>query len=358
MRVTGKEYSRFAFLFSGMLLFLGMAFAVEQKGKFIGAMPTEYPAWFKQSFLDFNDDIREAAANGKRLMVLFHQDGCPYCNVLVERNLAQKDIEQAIRKNLDVVAINMWGDREVASIEGKTYTEKSFAAALKVQFTPTILFFNEEGKMILRLNGYVPPERFKVAIDFVTGKHEKQMAYRDYVEKHLAPGKSGDLIRQSFFAEKPYNLAQVKGKQPFALFFEQKDCPNCETLHKQVLVDEETRDVIKNFHTVQLDMWSDTPVVGPDGNKTTARDLAKQLDVKYAPTIVIFNKDGKEIIRSEAFFKIFHTQGLFDYVLSESYIKQPSFQRYLSDRAHDIQAQGKDVDIWSLADEEKPSGKK
>lgn len=356
MRVS-NEFTRFALCFCGVLLLFASALAAEDKGKFLGAKQTEYPAWFKESFLDFNEDIKEAAANGKRLVVLFHQDGCPYCNVLVERNLAQKDIEQAIRKNFDVVAVNLWGDREVASIEGKKYTEKTFAAALKVQFTPTILFFNEEGKMILRLNGYIPPDRFKVAIDYIAGKHEKQIAYRDYVQKHLAAGKGGDLIRQSFFAEKPYNLAEVRGKKPFALFFEQKDCPNCETLHSQVLVDDETRDIIGKFHTVQLDMWSDTPVVDANGKKTTARKLAKQLDVKYAPTIVIFNKDGKEIIRSEAFFKVFHTQGMFAYVLSGRYAEQPSFQRYLSDRAHEIQAQGKDVDIWSFADEEKKPGK-
>ena len=59
-----------------------------------------------------------------------------------------------------------------------------------------------------------------------------------------------------------------------------------------------------------------------------------------------FNEKGKEIIRSEAFFKVFHTQGIFDYVLSGSYKKQPSFQRYLTERADHIMEQGKNVDIW------------
>ena len=70
--------------------------------------------------------------------------------------------------------------------------------------------------------------------------------------------------------------------------------------------------------------------------------------MKYAPTIVIFNAQGDEVIRSEAFFKIFHTTGLFTYVSSGSYTKEPNFQRYLSGVAHDIQASGKDVDIWHM----------
>lgn len=333
--------------------------AAKPKGKFYGAKPTEYPKWFKESFLDFNEDIAEAAAVGKRLMVVFHQNGCPYCNVLVERNLAQKDIEKAVKENFDVVAINMWGSREVASIGGKSYTEKTFSAALKVQFTPTILFFNEQGKIVLRLNGYIPPRRFKVAIDYVSKKQETKISYRDYMAKHLPKGasaKSGSakLHSQDFFAAKPYDLTRKKTKtKPLVVFFEQKDCPNCDTLHKKVLVDKGIRKTVKDFDVVQFDMWSETAVITPEGKKTTAKNWAKQLDVKYAPTIVVFDAEGKEIIRSEAFFKIFHTNGIMTYVSSGSYIKQPSFQRYLAGVAHDIQATGKDVDIWHLEGESK-----
>ena len=38
----------------------------------------EQPGWFKNSFLDLNEDIEEARASGKRLMIFFYQDGCPY----------------------------------------------------------------------------------------------------------------------------------------------------------------------------------------------------------------------------------------------------------------------------------------
>ena len=331
------------------------AAGADAKGKFYGAMKTEYPAWFKESFLDFNEDIAEASKNGKRLMILFHQDGCPYCNVLVERNLAQKDIEQLVRKNFDVVAMNMWGDREVVSVAGKPYTEKTFAAALKVQFTPTILFFDEQRKMILRLNGYLPPDRFKAALQYVADKKEKTIDYREYMAKVVPTNASGKLNQQQFFQSPPYDLTRKAGSdKPFALFFEQKDCPNCNTLHDKVLIDKETREVIKQFDTVQLDMWSDTKVKMPDGKTYTARELAKKLDIKYAPTIVVFSPRGDEVIRSEAFFKVFHTQGIFAYVISGSYEKEPSFQRYLADRAKAFQQQGRDVDIWRLADE--PTG--
>lgn len=335
-----------------MLFSATVAQGSETKGRFYGVKQTEYPDWFKHSFFNLKDDLAEAAKSGKRLMLLFSQNGCPYCNSLVERNLAQKDTQEAIRQNLDVIHINMWGDNEVTGLDGKSYTEKTFAAAMKVQFTPTILFFDEQGKTVLRLNGYLPPNRFKIAIDYVTRKKEKQTGYREYVAANQPRAMKGDLHAQEFFRKEPFDLrpaAGAKGK-PIAVFFEQKDCPDCDALHEKVLSDKDIRDALGKFHAVQLDMWSKTELTAPDGKKTNARDWARALDVKYAPTIVVFDGQGEEIIRSEAMFKVFHTRGIFDYVLTGGYREQPSFQRWLSARAEHFREQGKDVDIWSFAD--------
>ena len=62
--------------------------ASEELGEFLGAMDTEHPGWFKESFLDFEEDIDEAAAEGRRLVLYFWQTGCPYCNALIEHNFA------------------------------------------------------------------------------------------------------------------------------------------------------------------------------------------------------------------------------------------------------------------------------
>jgi thioredoxin-related protein len=339
-----------------VLLFTTTAIAKEKpEGAFFGAKETEYPAWFKESFLDIREDIEEASGSGKRLMVLFHQDGCPYCNALVERNLAQKEIETKVRENLDVVAINMWGDRQLTFVDGKEYTEKSFAEHLKVQFTPTTLFFNEQGEVILRINGYRSPQRFSVDLDYVIQHQEGKMAYRDFVKTNLPSAKTRKKLNtQDFFIKEPYNLTRKSGSaaRPLAVFFEQKDCPNCDRMHSKVMPDQDLRKTIKQFDVVQLDMWSKTPVTTPQGKTMTAREWAKQLDVKYAPSIVLFNEHGEEVIRTEAAFKVFHTWGIFNYVLSGAYKEQPSFQRYLTEFADHFREQGRDVDIWRFADEQ------
>ena len=157
------------------------------------------------------------------------------------------------------------------------------------------------------------------------------------------------MIPESFFTQEPFNLDRSSGAQgrPIAVFFEQADCPNCVTLHQSVLVDESTRLIIAAFDAVQLDMWSaKTKVVTPSGQTMTARDWANELGVAYAPTIVLFDAAGNEVIRSEAWFKMFHTQSLFTYVTNEAFRTEPNFQRYISTRADHLMEQGIDVDIW------------
>ena len=52
----------------------------------------EKPAWFKDSFLDIRDDVNEASDSGKRVLLYFYQDGCPYCERLLKENMSQQNI--------------------------------------------------------------------------------------------------------------------------------------------------------------------------------------------------------------------------------------------------------------------------
>ncbi|WP_456405752.1 thioredoxin family protein, partial [Thiolapillus sp.] len=135
----------------------------------------EQPDWFKESFLDLREDVQEAAAQNRRVMLYFYQDGCPYCAKLLKDNFGNPQIAKKTRKHFDVIAINLWGDREVVNLDGQVTTEKQFAESLKVQYTPTLLFLNEQGKVVVRLNGYYEPDKFDLVLNYVAGKHEKEM---------------------------------------------------------------------------------------------------------------------------------------------------------------------------------------
>ena len=335
-------------LASLLLVAVQVLVADEEKiGSFSGAKPTTHPTWFKESFLDFEEDIAEAAAQGKRLVLYVYQSGCPYCNALVQHNFAQRDIAQTTQDSFDLVTINMWGDREVIQVGGQSFTEKTLAEALKVQFTPTLLFFNEAGKVVLRVNGYYPPDAFRAALEYARTHTNQSSSFNEFMSTLPSVNReSGSLHNEVFFVPPPFDLSARDGR-PLAVFFEQSHCLECDTFHQKVLSQPIVRSQAEKLTAVQLDLWSDIPIVTPDGRSTTARKWARELDVGFAPTVVLFNASGAEVVRLEAAFQTFHTQGIFRYVLDQAYEQQPSFQRYLSMHADELREQGYDVDIWS-----------
>lgn len=332
----------------GAWAFLGVlctpAFAAE-KAELRGVGQFEIPAWFKLSFLDLREDISEASRNGKRLLLYFGQDGCPYCAQLFNTNFSQPHIVDYTRKHFDAIAFNIWGDREVTDFPGVKLPEKEFAANLKVRFTPTILFINEKGETALRINGYYPPHQFLAALQYVAEKQEGKTTFRDYLARTMPAPAKGVLQPEPFFAKPPYDLSQVAGDKPVAVFFEQKDCAGCDRMHKEISGDPETMKLLKRFHAIQLDRWSTTSVVTPSGQPITARQWADELNIVYLPNVVIFEA-GKEAIRIEALMKGFHVQSVLDYVASGAYKTQPELQRFIRERADRLREQGVVVDIW------------
>ena len=103
--VRPTAWHRIIWVFVSLLLLATASPAAEE------AEYPEQPAWFKQSFLDLREDVAEAKQAGKRVLLYFHQDGCPYCARLLRENFGNRRIAEKTRKHFDVIAINIWGDR-------------------------------------------------------------------------------------------------------------------------------------------------------------------------------------------------------------------------------------------------------
>lgn len=307
----------------------------------------EKPDWFKSSFLDLREDIAEASDAGRRVILYFYQDGCPYCARLLRENFHDKDLVDYTRKHFDVVALNMWGDREVTDLHGRTETEKAFAAAVKVQYTPTLIFLDEQGRVALRINGYFPPHKMRAAMEYVAGKHETKENFASYLA-HTAPvAAKGEITPIADAVPHPLKLADNRGAsyRPLAVLFEQPHCASCDELHGQVFKDRALAVSMTNLDVAQVDISSNEPVQTPDGQTLPASQWARQIGVQFTPSLVFFDKDGKEVFRTEAYLRTFHVHGAMDYVITGAYLHQPNFQRFLQHRADQLEARGFHVDL-------------
>ncbi len=306
----------------------------------------EKPSWFKESFLDIREDIAEAAEGDRRVLLYFYQHGCPYCSKLLHDNFGDQGIAQKSQQHFDVIALNMWGDREVTGLLGDSITEKEFASQLKVQYTPTLLFLNESGDPVVRLNGYYAPHYFSAILDYVAGHKESELPLREYIATVTPQAASGKLHVEQGFLTAPVDLSAIEKSKPLVVLFEQKQCLTCDELHQDILQRAEIRKSLDGFSVAVLDMWSRDAITTPAGVKTTVREWARSLGIQYAPSLLFFDRAGEEIFRSEGYLRAFHIHGVLDYVLSEAYKQQPEFQRFLQERRADFERRGLDVDLW------------
>jgi thioredoxin-related protein len=306
----------------------------------------EIPSWFATTFLDFREDVADAAKDGKRLFVYFGQDGCPYCKRLFDVNFSQRSIVEKMHRSFVAIALNIWGDREITWLDGRVMREKDFARMQNVQFTPTLLFLDERGNVVARLDGYHPPQRFEPVLDYVAAHLEAREDLGAYLAKAAREPASPQLHDEPFFVREPYDLRRKPGAKPLAVVFETVDCPPCDELHDEAFRRPEIVAQLGSFDVARFALGARTPLTRPDGQRTIAAEWARDLKVIYTPTIVFFDAQATEVFRTSAYLRPFHIASALEYVASGAYGSEPSFQRFVQARADRLRARGERVDLW------------
>jgi thioredoxin-related protein len=344
-----RPASRLATILAAFASALALAFAAPA-ARAQGAEPSPYaieiPKWFTESLLDFRDEVRDAAREGKRVMVYFGQDGCPYCKALMTVDFGDPGIVAKTRRRFVAIALNIWGDRETTWVDGRAMPEKELAKALGVQYTPTLLFLDERGRVALRLNGYHPPTSFRIALDYASLADPKE-SFTDYLARRThgegAKAAGASPVAPEGEVDLPRLLAAGR---PVLVLYGYDGCKDCEELAREGFMRPEVRDLLARFSVVRLDLMGSRKVVTPAGEATTERRWARTLAVAYAPTMVFLDGSGREVFRSEGYLRPFHLAGTLDYVASGAWKEEPSFQRYLQRRAERTRASGGSVELW------------
>jgi len=290
-----------------------------------------YPDWFKLSLGDLNDDVAEARNRGKfGIVVYYGQKRCAYCERFFENNLGDPAIVHYMRENFDVIPVDIWGIEDITDTDGNSYTEREMSLRYKTNFTPSLVFYDTNGKPVYRLRGYYPPYQFRAVLTYVAEKFYRVEKFRAY----LARAKpdlfftEGELIDRDFFLDPPYDLAgrQKESPKALAVIFARGSCHACELLHSGPLMEEEILREIAKMDLVQLNLFTDTEVVTPAGVKTTAKQWGEELNLFYTPTIVLFSPQGEEVMRIDSVVQFYRLWGALDYVNRGIYRKGIDYQ--------------------------------
>lgn len=169
--------------------------SLADSGVMVGGNGLYIQPWFEDSFLDLSDELNSAAEDGKQLVIIYEQAGCPYCKELHKVNLAEPVISKFMQKHYRVVQLDIRGSREVTDFKGKTMSEKEFARQWQINFTPTLSFFPADVKAVadkkgrdaeaFRLTGYWKPFHFETVLRFVKSGSYKDSTLQNYLSKRI-----------------------------------------------------------------------------------------------------------------------------------------------------------------------------
>jgi thioredoxin-related protein len=309
------------------------------RGGLTGGQIYELPGWFKKSFLVLNEDVQEAKEQGRHVMLFMHLAECPYCARLLNENFRSGDTKNFTEKNFDVIGIDIRGGNTVEWFDGKSYSEKELATMLKTLATPTMLFFDVNGKTVLRLNGYRKPPVLRQALDYVQGKHYQSQSLASYVEKQ-----NKSAVYRFRSDPRFSDMTDFKGySKPLAVIFEDKDCADCDEFHAKVLNHAAVQPELAMFKIVRLDAYSTSPIIDIDGRKTTPKEWAQRLNVIYRPGVVLFN-EGKERMRMDGMQYHYHFKEISRYVSGRHYREHATFSSYNAARREELLSQGAVID--------------
>ena len=125
-------------------LFLALGLATLAPAAELGDDGLHKTEWMRDTFKDMAEDLDEANAEGKRLLIMFEQRGCVYCTKMHKEVFPDPTIAAYIEDNYFVVQLNLHGDVEVTDFDGETLSEKAMARKWGILFTPTMMFLPEE----------------------------------------------------------------------------------------------------------------------------------------------------------------------------------------------------------------------
>ncbi len=100
--------------------------------------------WMRDTFKDLREDLAEANAEGKRLLLMVEQRGCIYCTKMHEEVFPRPEITKMLEEEYFVVQLNLHGDIEIIDTDGEALSEKDAVGKWRVLFTPTLMFLPED----------------------------------------------------------------------------------------------------------------------------------------------------------------------------------------------------------------------
>jgi len=144
-----------------------------------------YQYFFNPLTGDLKAELADAKAAGKQaVFLMFEQEGCPGCAHMKSRVLNRPEVQQFYREHFLNFAIDIFGAVPVTDFAGRPHTEKTYAQSLAIKGTPTLVFYDTDGREAVRILGTVQgADEFMALGDFVASGAYRTRNFAQYKQE-------------------------------------------------------------------------------------------------------------------------------------------------------------------------------
>jgi len=153
----------------------------------------------KIKWMTMNDALEAQKESPKKIIMDVYTTWCGPCKLLDKNTFSNKDVIQFINTNYYPVKFNAEGPEEI-TYEDFTYTNPNyqperkgrnathfFADALRIPGYPSLVFFEENGKLIQAVPGYKTPQELEIYLKMIANDDYKTLttteAWESYQKK-------------------------------------------------------------------------------------------------------------------------------------------------------------------------------
>lgn len=119
---------------------------------------------------------------GKPLAVLFETRHCAPCDELHQEGFKRDKTLAAIAR-LDVARFSLSGREPLTTPDGRASNAEAWGKELKISYTPSVVFFDDQGREVFRLEAYVRPFHFTSSFEYVSsGAYKKEPEFQRFLQ--------------------------------------------------------------------------------------------------------------------------------------------------------------------------------
>jgi len=143
-----------------------------------------YETLNRHSQIKYSDKQVNLTASIRPLLVLFDRPRCHACDVLHGGPLQNKLIMQRLHQ-FNALQLDITSQQSVITPAGQHTTSHAWAKQLKLDYTPTLVFFDEQGKEIIRIDSVVWFYRLSNVMDYVLTRGYRQYStFQQWRSRH------------------------------------------------------------------------------------------------------------------------------------------------------------------------------